>query len=236
MATSRNHAQLALELPIKNGHGGRRAGAGRKPGPRPLGRVRRRAYLERTTPVHVTMRTVDGLSSLRRRDGYRAMRWALCTALKRADFRVCHLSIQGDHVHLIAEAASATALARGMQGLQIAAAKRLNRMRGRKGQVFRTRYHAVQMRHPRQVRSGLAYVLNNWRRHRVDRVLGAQRGGVAIDPYSSGAAFEGWKAPRFTRLRPDEEILPVSFATTWLLDVGWRRHGRIDRGEVPGSR
>ena len=70
---------------------------------------------------------VGELGTLRRWRVYYAFRRALATSLAHVDFRVVHLSIQRTHVHLIAEAADHDALARGMQGLLISAARRINR-------------------------------------------------------------------------------------------------------------
>ena len=99
-----------------------------------------------------------------------------------------HLSIQRTHLHLVVEARSRVALAKGMQSVLISAAKQLNRaLRGR-GTVFGDRYRATILRTPRQVRSCVAYVLNNWRRH------GEDRGRTwLVDPFSSAISFGGWK-------------------------------------------
>ncbi|MCB9559118.1 MAG: transposase [Kofleriaceae bacterium] len=235
MATSRRQGQLRFGDP----RGGRRPGAGRPPrGPRASERHEARAPLRKEHPVHVTLRVVEGLGRLRRRDVYRAMRRALITSLRRDDFRVVHLSIQGNHIHLVVEATNATALARGMQGLQISAAKHINRAIGRRtgarrrGQVFADRYHPRVITSPRQARHALAYVLNTWRRHGADR--GARPG--RLDPYATGAHWDGWAdGPVVTRLRPDAEILPVAFPTTWLLTTGWKRHRKVSPWERPGA-
>ncbi|HEY6036836.1 MAG TPA: hypothetical protein VIV58_21305, partial [Kofleriaceae bacterium] len=49
-------------------------------------------------------------------------------------------------VELVVEADDRIALARGMQGFQVAAAKHLNRLRGRRGCVFADRYRARPLR------------------------------------------------------------------------------------------
>jgi putative transposase len=151
------------------------------------------------------------------------------TTARMEDFRIVHVSIQRDHIHLIVEAADRVRLARGMQGFSISCARQLNRRLGRRGAVFADRYHAVQLGSPRQVRSALSYVLNNWRHHGEDRA-----GSELYDPYSSARAFDGWTTPRYQRLSPRAELLPTAFARCWLLTVGWRRHRRVDPGEVPG--
>jgi REP element-mobilizing transposase RayT len=210
--------------------GGKRKGAGRPPrGPRSSERHKKREYLDRHHPVHVTLRVVERVGRLRRRHAYRAVRRALVTVLERQDFRICQLSIQGNHLHLIVEADDARALARGMQGFEISCARRLNAALGRHGQVFADRYHPVVLKSPRQVRNALCYVINNWRRHREDG------GRAAVDAYSSGIGFDGWKIAVDRRITPDTELLPVKFAHGWLLTRGWRRHGLISPWERPAT-
>ena len=70
------------------------------------------------------------------------------TAAKRDDFHIVHASVQGTHVHLIIEAQHRMALAKGMQGFEISAAKHLNRaVPRRRGSVFSDRYHAPCVEH-----------------------------------------------------------------------------------------
>jgi putative transposase len=76
----------------------------------------------------------------------------------------------------------------------------------------------------------LAYVLNNWRRHREDvNTPGAEN--ALVDPYSTAASFDGW---RDLDEVPTWDRLPSAEPRTWLLRVGWRRHGLISVREVPG--
>ena len=234
----------------KNGQkrGGKRKNAGRKPvhllpSGKPLHRrVRKRAPVSSRTPVHVVLRVTEAVGRLRRRHTYHAIRLAILTAPVLGLIRVVHVSIQRNHIHLLVEAANEQALARGMQGLQISAARRLNAAvtierrldQPRRGQVFVTRYHAEIIRTPRQARHALAYVLNNWRRHREDLGGAAQR-RAQVDPYSSGIAFGGWHGITSPFTAPaDYQPLPVEVARSWLLTDGWRKHGAIGLREVPG--
>jgi hypothetical protein len=52
-------------------------------------------------------------------------------------------------------------------------------------------------------------------------------------PASSGRWFTGWIRRIHPVLGPGP--LPVAAPRTWLLAIGWRRHGRIDPSEVPGG-
>ena len=107
-------------------HGGKRAGAGRKRQGRARGKHQTRPFHDARRPVHVVLRVTGEIGRLRRRRAYQAMRWALLCVLGRHDFRVVHLSIQGNHVHLLCEADDKKALANGVRALCISAARRLN--------------------------------------------------------------------------------------------------------------
>ena len=69
-------------------------------------------------------------------------------------------------------------------------------------------------------------------RHHAKRVSKTLR----VDPASSGRWFSGWKESWADAL--DEPVgggREVAEPRTWLLRIGWLRHGRIGLGEVPGS-
>lgn len=222
--------------------GGKRPGAGRPArGARASEPHKERPEHRARNPVHVVLRTVNDVGNLRRRHVYREVRRATLTAAKREDFRIVHLSIQRTHIHLLVEAENNIALARGMQGFEISAAKRINALIGieqntprRKGCVFPDRYHATVITSPRQARHALAYVLGNWRRHREDRGAGDQK----LDGYSSAVQFAHWtEQPDARSFRPpDNELLVVKSPRTWLMSVGWRRcTPTISCWETPGA-
>jgi REP element-mobilizing transposase RayT len=219
---------------VRRTHGGKREGAGRKKSPlrRHDPPHRARPELSHRHPVHVVLRTAEGVRRLRQGVMYRALRRVLRRYLGHHDFRVVHISIQHNHLHLLVEAADRQVLTRRLQSLAINAARAINGTSGRCGKVFAHRYHATQIRTARQARSTLAYVLNNWRRHREDRVLG-RAFEAAVDPYSSGLSFTGWKGRRF-RVPEGYSPLPVSPPATDLLRSRWTRYGRIDAFECPG--
>jgi hypothetical protein len=168
----------------------------------------------------------------------------MLVAFMRGWIRIVHVSIQRTHIHLLVEAADEKLLARGMQGFQISAARHLNaevtveiggRRRPRRGQVFVHRYHAEILDTPKRARHALAYILNNWRRHREDLDGAAQR-RAAVDPYSTGIFFDGWRdrAMPFAFPRRYQPLIVVP-PSCWLLTDGWRRWSPIDPREVPGA-
>jgi hypothetical protein len=161
---------------------------------------------------------------------------SLAEASERGSFRVAHYSLQGDHAHLIVETRSREALARGMNSIGARLAHAVNRVAGRRGKVLDGRYHARVLGTPREVRRALAYVLLNARRHlqkRGRRAIPANR--APFDPASSARWFDGWRPDAASR-RPEADGSPeVARPRTWLLRIGWRRHGLLDPGEVPGT-
>ena len=208
------------ELPFKM-VGGKRAGAGRKPkGERAGVSHKEREAVCSRYPVHVTVKLVKGLPSLRRNKERRVLVGAFRTGCERFGFRLVHFSIQSNHLHLIAEAKGREALSRGMQGLLVRIARRLNKAWGRKGKVFGDRYQAHVLKSLREVRNALCYVLHNAKKH--------CRLKVDVDPFSSGAWFDGWKE----RVKGLVET-PLAGARTWMLNVGWRGRGLISVRERP---
>ncbi|HEX7836782.1 MAG TPA: transposase, partial [Kofleriaceae bacterium] len=120
--TRKRHVQQALFR-----RGGKRRGAGRKPkGARAGERHAARPEFKPYHALHVVMRVVPAVGSLRRRRMYKAMRDASITAALRERFRIIHISLQRTHVHMLVEADHKAALARGMQGFQISAARHIN--------------------------------------------------------------------------------------------------------------
>ena len=181
--------------------------------------------------VHVTLRFRPDIGNLRGERQYKAIHRALCDARARGrrDLRAIHYSVQATHLHLLVEAERTAALSRGMQGLIIRLAKRLNATRGRRGRVFADRFHARLLRTPREVWHCLAYVLNNARHHAAQEHATYPR--AWLDPCSSAAFFDGWRGVAGARPPPPDG--PVWPARLWLLTTGWRRHGLVSVGEVP---
>src|SRR5215468_5627711 len=173
-------------------HGGKRRGARRKPKGEKAGipHTRRQAF-RATQPVHVTVRMLPHVWNLRSRRSFRVIGRALGIAAYRFETRLCEFSIQGNHIHLVVEAAGSRALSQAMQGLGVRVARGLNGMMGRKGRVLADRYHAHVLRTPTQVKRAVHYVRNNFAKHTAAK---------CVDEYSSAN-------PAFVLPKP----------TTWLL-------------------
>ena len=133
----------------------------------------------------------------------------------RFGFRLCDLTIEGNHLHFIVEAQSERALSRGMQGLAIRIAKALNRLMQRHGPVFADRYHAHILKTPTEVRHALRYVRANHDSHRH------RRGEVVI-----GLPDE------FSSAHPDHRV-QLAKALTYLLNQVYRQLGPPVRPPPP---
>jgi REP-associated tyrosine transposase len=216
------------------GRGGARPGAGRPLKPGAGVPHLRRTSLSIHHPVHVTLRVLRGVPNLRRRALMKVIERALRAARDRFGMRVVHYSVQANHLHLIAEADDARALTRGLQGLCIRIAKRLNQHLTRRGKLFADRYHARALKTPTEVRHALRYVLQNAHKHALER--GEFLPSGAIDLCSSARYFDGY-ADRDRNLVLEgwsRDPPPISSATCWLLTTGWRRRGLLRTTDLPG--
>jgi putative transposase len=159
--------------------GGVRKGAGRKPRDARAGVSHlRRAEFPKRFPVHVTVRMRQGVYGLRSRRCFSVLARAFWAGGDRFGFRLVHYSVQGNHIHLLAEAGGKQSLARGMKGLGVRVARGLNRLMQRRGRVLGDRYHARILRSPTEVKRVLHYLRDNARRHYKAR---------GADPFTSVA-------------------------------------------------
>jgi REP element-mobilizing transposase RayT len=224
--------------------GGKRRGAERKPkGARAGESHEARPDFKSYHALHVVMRVAPEVGSLRRRKMYKAMRDATVTAAMRERFRIVHISLQRSHVHMLVEAEHKAALARGMQGFQISAARNINTVLGdgkrrRRGKVFADRYHVKVIKTPTQAHHTIRYVLGNWRHHKED-----QQGLAStwlVDPFSTGILFPDWaeladKAWMWP-IRETYDPMIVYRPRTWLLSEGWKKGGgSISVRDVPSE-
>jgi REP element-mobilizing transposase RayT len=174
----------------------------------------------------VTVRVRAGLPSLRGKHESALVRNRLEIAAERFDVRFVEYSIQSNHLHFIVEASDTRSLARAMQGFLVRIVRALNSLWRRSGSLLDDHYHARALKTPREVRNALVYILQNARKHGVHF--------AGPDPCSSGVSFDGWKD--WSRGVLDTLVAPLARARTWLLTVGWRKHGRISIQERPSQR
>lgn len=233
---ARRSSQLSLMLPAPRRWGGRRAGAGRKPGTNPALPHAPRGAFPKTLPAHVTLRLRSNLPSLRNVRVVQEIERTFAAGCARRGFRLVHYSLQGNHAHLIVEAHDRAALGRGMMAVGARVARAVNRVARRKGPVLADRYHVRLLPTPKEVRGALRYVLLNARRHAAQAQAKLTK-VVRLDRASSARWFDGWKRGNLATNEAEREAAgepAVARARTWLLTVGWRRYGLLDPADVPG--
>jgi len=157
--------------------------------------TRRRVPHRRRTGIkhdalHVSVKIERGLPSMRTPRARAIIVDALREQRGRFGFRVVQYSILSNHIHMVAEAASAEELGKAMKGLSVRIAKGLNKLWERAGTVFPERYYSRVVRKVHELRRLIRYVLQNARRH-----------GVPVpndrpDEYSSGPWFWHWEGHR----------------------------------------
>ena len=109
-------------------------------GERPRVPHKTRAPLASRFPVHVTVRVREGLPSLRCAGEHRVLTGAFRESCERGGFPLVHYAILSNHIHLVCEAKDRESLSRGIQGLCVRIARRLNRLWKRLGKVFGDRF------------------------------------------------------------------------------------------------
>lgn len=189
----------------KSGWGGARRGAGRPKGTNPdiIHHVKR-PDIDGKNPLLVTMRARAGvLSKQRARD---AVGKALqidrdegrdASRVDSEDFRVVHFRVSDDRIHVIVEAKGGGALARGMQGLGIRLAKRINAGIKGEGRIWSQRYEAKELETPEDARAALELVLHTKDTKALERAIEdrAEKSGAPRTRLLKG----GWRSARATK-------------------------------------
>ncbi len=119
-----------------------------------------------------------------------------------------------------------------MQGLLIRVARALNKLWARRGKVFADRYHDHILRTPREVRNAIGHVFQNGKEHAAEGCEVRVR--QAMDTYTSAPWFDGFRETIVVR-GIDSIERPTAEARTWLLRIGWRRHGLLSVHELPAA-
>src|SRR6516225_9693491 len=111
----------------------RRVAAWRRPPEKPGAVSRSTRPSERADiPQHVTLRVEDGVLSLARGGRIQIIRRAIWQSQK-SDFQIVEFNVLGNHLHLITQANGKSALSRGVAGLEVRLAHRLNSALSRSG-------------------------------------------------------------------------------------------------------
>ena len=163
-----------------------------------------RSPVRQPVPVYAACRTRHDVRGLRGKALFRQLLISFRRYHEKRGFRLIGFHVRGDEVELIVEADDTAALSRGMQGLGVSMAKRINFTTGRSGAAFEDRFYARELRTAREVADAFARVAPN---DKGD-------GGQMAYPYSSTAFKAG--------------LTLVAAPRTWLMCVGWLCAANID--------
>ncbi len=231
---------ITPELPFPKGRGGARKGAGRKAELDPRGkRVHsthtKRPAFTRHRPLLVTVNFVQGLPSFRRADLGARVCAAIQAGNQREDFRVVHLGLLSNHLHMICEADGPEALASGMKGLGGRIAKAVNAVLRRKGAVVSGRFDLQVLQSLQQVRNAVAYVLRNGEHHGVLHPWRSGYGVPTVDRWTSAAWFSGWIDPVLNVPDGGCGAGVVRPARSYLMYKAFEERGLSYRDPIPGQ-
>lgn len=201
--------------------GGARVGAGR---PKKRGAIHhdKRPEMKECEPVHVTLCVFGHVYNLRSRRCFEVIRAALRAVTLLSGLRVVGVAIEGNHIHMLIEAAETAALSCGMHLLQVRIARGLHRVMSHRGAVFEDRYNLHVLKTPRETDLAIGYVLGNTAKHAAE--AGRPLTAGYRDPYTFGYFGDCVALPIGTA-----DL--VSPPETWLLRDGWR----LARGSSPAS-
>lgn len=203
------------------GWGGKRSRAGR---PSRSGQVShgKRPSVTGSTPVHVTWRLKGNSVNLR---CFRVSEIFKSSALgaKKFGLRILHYSIQGNHLHIMAEASENSELYRGIRSFVVRFSRGIKGIVSVRGPLFDGRYHLHVLKTPTEVKRALAYILQNFSKH--SKLI------WYLDEFSSAPFFRQWSALLGLKLGPllkDKEHfldLPMHLSRprSWLAREGWLR-------------
>ncbi len=137
--------------------GGRRAGAGKKPGPNAGPTHTPRPSFSHSA-VYVTLKAD---TNLRSRRCFQALVDAFAAAKARKGAQLCFFSVEGATLHLVIEADNADALGTWMQGLGVRMARALNKALGRSGSIFVERYRGTVLQAAADAQRAMAAIVEH---------------------------------------------------------------------------
>lgn len=156
MKKIRKNTQLSLTNP-------KRAG---RPSKNDKGiRHKERPKFFRTRSLHLTIKVRENKADIQNKKVLMKLQYAIQRARLKG-LKVIHYALEYNHVHLLVESTTHETLHRGMQALGISLAKGINKLKGKKGAVYKHRYHFRQISCRRDLKNVIQYILQNHRKHR----------------------------------------------------------------------
>lgn len=156
MKKIRKNTQLSLTNPKR---------AGRPPKNDKGIRHIERPKFYRSRSLHLTIKVRENKADIQTKKILRKLQYAILRARLKG-LRVIHYALEYNHVHLLVESTTHETLHKGMQSLGITLAKGINKLKGKKGTVYKHRYHFRQISSRRDLKNVIQYILQNHKKHR----------------------------------------------------------------------
>ena len=161
MKKIRKHTQLSLLNPKR---------AGRKPihdkGIRHIQRER----FERESSFHITIKVRQEKSDLQNKMILKALHRAIMKARYKS-LKVIHYTLEFNHIHLLVEAYNQEQLSNCMQSFGVTLAKMINKVKFKKGRVYKHRYHLRRLSSVMELKNVLKYIFNNGIKHKNSNTI-----------------------------------------------------------------
>lgn len=143
-----------------------------------------RELITKETVLHLTLKIKKEKSSLKNKFILKTLQNSIKKA-RLLGLKVLQYTLEYDHVHLLVEASNNISLGKGMQSLGISFSKGINKIKGQKGSVFKTRYHFRKLKTPQEIKNALSYILGNGIKHKEAFSI--------LSPYNSLSSVRDFK-------------------------------------------
>lgn len=143
-----------------------------------------RDEIKRSTPLHLTIKIERTKAGLRNKSILKILHRAIKKA-RMAGLSINHYTLEFDHIHLLVEASDKLSTSKGMQSFGITLSKGINKLKGLKGRVFKTRYHYRKLSSRNEIRNVLNYILGNSIKHK--------QASSIVSPYNSIMAVKSFR-------------------------------------------
>lgn len=130
--------------------------------------------------LHLTIKVRENKADIQNKLVLKRLHHAIARARLKG-LRIIHFALEFNHLHILVEAQSHEVLHRGMQALGISLAKGINKIKKKKGSVYKHRYHFRQISNPRDLKNVVHYILQNHRKHKSRNVFNSLNAQMLLD-------------------------------------------------------
>ena len=161
MKKIKKHTQLSLLNPKR---------AGRKPiHDKGIRHIQRKRF-ERESSFHITIKVREEKSDLQNKQVLKALHRSIMKARNKS-LKVIHYTLEYNHIHMLVEAHTQEQLSNCMQSFGVTLAKMINKLKSKKGRVYKHRYHLRKLSTVMELKNVLKYIFNNGIKHKNSKTI-----------------------------------------------------------------